>query len=263
MAIYADRAAAAVDEVAGSLQLSREKAAAGIVRVANANMERAIRAVSIERGPDPRAYALVAFGGGGGLHACEIAAELGIKTVIVPRFAEALSALGMLMADGLRDYAAGVLGRTDFESTFASLEKRAAKELPGAKLERRADLRYLGQSYELTVPWGGSFHDEHKRVYGYSDESRAIEVVTLRVRARKSANKPKLPPIARERGSSGTRRLFVDERMRDVPVCTRAQVGAKQRQGPILVLDYGTTTLAPSGWRAHVDRIGNLIIRKA
>ncbi|MEP7364336.1 MAG: hydantoinase/oxoprolinase family protein [Acidobacteriota bacterium] len=262
MAIHAGRAEAAVDRLAQQLGFSREKAAAGIVRVANANMERAIRTVSIERGHDPRDYALVAFGGGGGLHACEMAAELGIKAVLVPRFAEVLSALGMLMADNVRDYAAGVLGRTDFEAKFTALERRASKESPGAVMERRADVRYAGQSYELTVPWGESFHGEHKRVYGYSDESRAVEVVTLRVRARKPVSKPVMPPIQRERGTSGTRQLYVDGRMRGVPVVRREQVSAKPRMGPVLVLDYGTTTLVPSDWSIQLDRSGNLVIRR-
>jgi len=262
MSIDAWRSHVVVDRIANELGLTREKAAAGVVRVANANMERAIRAVSIERGHDPRDYALLAFGGGGGLHACEMAAELGMTTVVVPRFAEALSALGMLMADNVRDYAAGVLGRTDFEAKFAALEKRAAKELPGATLERRADVRYAGQSYELIVPWGESFHKEHKRVYGYADDSRPIEVVTVRVRARKSVNKPMMPALERERGTSGVRRLYVDGSMREIPVMSRAQVGTKPHAGPALILDYGTTTLVPSGWSVQIDKIGNLVIRR-
>jgi len=107
------RACAAVDRVAKALKMDRVQAAAGILRVANANMEHAIRVVSVERGHDPREFALVAFGGCGGLHACEIAQELGMTTVVVPQHAGALSALGMLLADAARDYAAGALGRAD------------------------------------------------------------------------------------------------------------------------------------------------------
>ncbi len=118
MAIDVERAGAAVDRVARTMKLDRIAAAAGILRVANANMERAIRVVSVERGYDPRDFALVAFGGSGGLHACEIARELGIETVIVPEYAGALSALGMLMADAVRDYAAGVLGRERSRKTI-------------------------------------------------------------------------------------------------------------------------------------------------
>ena len=166
MAIDVERAEAAVDRVARKLKLDRIAAAAGILRVANANMERAIRVVSVERGYDPRDFALVAFGGSGGLHACEIARELGIETVIVPEYAGALSALGMLMADAVRDYAAGVLGREDLEKQFDVLERRARRESPEAEIERSADLRYRGQSYELNVPWPGAaraFHREHAR----------------------------------------------------------------------------------------------------
>src|SRR5207237_6709072 len=116
MAIDVERAGAAVDRIARTLKLDRIAAAAGILRVANANMERAIRQVSVERGEDPRDFPLVAFGGGGGLHACEIADELGIGTVIVPRMAGALSALGMLLADRTRDYSVGALGASDYEA---------------------------------------------------------------------------------------------------------------------------------------------------
>jgi N-methylhydantoinase A/oxoprolinase/acetone carboxylase beta subunit len=119
------RAAAAVDRVARKLRLDRVSTAQGIVRVANANMERAIRVVSVERGRDPRDFPLVAFGGCGGLHACEMAEELGIRTVIVPRFAGALSALGMLLADRMRDYSAGVFDATQIEIRFRQLERAA------------------------------------------------------------------------------------------------------------------------------------------
>ena len=153
MRVDADRAAAAVDRIARRLKVDRAAAAAGILRVANSNMERAIRVVSVERGYDPREFALVAFGGCGGLHACEIAEQLGMRSVIVPQYAGALSALGMLMADAVRDYAAGVLGHDNIENNFEALEKRARRESPGAHIERSADLRYRGQSYELNVPW--------------------------------------------------------------------------------------------------------------
>src|SRR5580704_13315687 len=197
------RAAAAIDSIAREAGIARVAAAEGIVRVANANMERAIRLVSVERGHDPRDFALVAFGGCGGLHACEIARELGIPSVIVPQYAGALSALGMLMADAVRDYSAGVLGRTDWEDCFARLERRAQRESPGASILRSADLRYRGQSYELNVPWPGSpahFHREHAKVYGYSNPQREMEVVTIRVRARTSFPKPKLTAEPRRTG---------------------------------------------------------------
>jgi N-methylhydantoinase A/oxoprolinase/acetone carboxylase beta subunit len=267
MGIYPDRAAAAVDHVARAMQTDRTAAARGIVSVANANMERAIRAVSLERGRDPRDFALVAFGGCGGLHACEIAEELGIGTVLVPRDAGALSALGMLLADRVRDYAAGALGRGDIERRFEELERRARRELPETTIERLADVRYAGQSYEVTVPWNprdpaAPFHREHAKLYGYSDSSRAIELVTLRVRATVGVKKPRLGAVARSRSQSrAVRRVHVNGTWREIPVYARAEAPATTEQGPALVLDYGATALVPTGWSFHRDAPGNLIIR--
>src|SRR5258708_24378799 len=139
MPIDIARAAAAVDRVARALQTDRVSAALGIVRVANANMERAIRVVSVERGRDPRDFPLVAFGGCGGLHACEMAEELGIRTVIVPRFAGALSALGMLLADRMRDYSAGVLDAAQVEKRFGELERSARRDMPRGTMGRLCD----------------------------------------------------------------------------------------------------------------------------
>jgi N-methylhydantoinase A/oxoprolinase/acetone carboxylase beta subunit len=276
--MHADRAAAAVGRIASQLNhngadtplhinLPLADAAAGILRVANANMERAIRTVSVERGYDPRDFALAAFGGCGGLHACEIARELGIRTVIVPQYAGALSALGMLMADAVRDYSAGVLGRGDFEARFAKLERRARRESPEGTMERSADLRYLGQSYEINVPFTGAFaacaarfHREHAKLYGYSNPGREVEVVTIRVRARKSLPKPKLKAARSVTGRGVTRRVFVDGSWRSLQVWNRQHLGATAHPGPALILDYGSTTLIPPGWRFHLDRSGSLLI---
>ena len=256
MHIDAERAGRAID----SLGMERIAGAAGVIRVANANMERAIRAVSIERGYDPRAFALLAFGGCGGLHACEIAAELGIRTVLVPEFAGALSALGMLMADRVRDYAAGVLGRTDIEDRYRELEQRARQEFPGAKLERLADYRYTGQSYELTIPWKGDFHAEHMRVYGYGDKTRTVEAVTIRIHAVKKVAKPTFEAAKASKGLPETRRVYVAGRWRKIPVYRRSQLTSKAVPGPALVADYGSTTLIPPGWKLKIDKIGTLII---
>jgi N-methylhydantoinase A len=266
MRLDVGRAAAAVDRIARRLKLDRAGTAAGILRVANSNMERAIRVVSVERGYDPRDFALVAFGGCGGLHACEIAEQLGIRSVIVPQYAGALSALGMLMADAVRDYAAGVLSRDNIEKQFDALEKRARRESPGAKIERSADLRYRGQSYELNVPWtsaalaSAAFHREHARIYGYSIAEREVEVVTIRVRARAPSPKPKLVRPSTKKGAAGIRRVWVNGSWRRVHVWNREELAEAPRRGPALVLDYGSTTLVPAGWRFHVDRAGNLLI---
>ncbi len=267
MRIDAGRAAAAVDRIARRLKVDRAEAASGILRVANSNMERAIRTVSVERGYDPREFALVAFGGCGGLHSCEIAAQLGMRSVIVPQYAGALSALGMLMADAVRDYAAGVLGHDNIENHFEPLEKRARRESPPTRIQRSADLRYRGQSYELNVPWRSpaqaraAFHREHARIYGYSLPQREVEVVTIRVRARVPLAKPRIVRPTMRKGAAEFRRVWVSGSWRRIPVWHRQQLAQMPRRGPALVLDYGSTTLIPPGWRFHVDRAGNLLIQ--
>jgi N-methylhydantoinase A len=266
--VDAGRAEAALARLACRLGKTTLETADGVIRIANANMERAIRAVSLERGFDPREFALVAFGGGGGLHACQIAEQLGIRRVIIPRLAEVLSALGMLFSDHVRDYAAGVLGQTGIEARFLALQNQARREMPGAALERSADLRYVGQSYELNLPWeardpAAPFHREHQRVYGYSNPHRPVQIVTIRVRARTPSPELRLPPLVRRISSAAfKRRVWMDRRWRQVPVLTRQEAPRTNQKGPFLVLDYGATTLVPEGWMLRLDAAGNLIITR-
>jgi N-methylhydantoinase A len=260
MKIDAARAERAVARVGTALGLNPVQAAAAILRVANSNMERAIRVVSVERGDDPRDFPLVAFGGCGGLHACELAAELGVATVIVPRMAGALSALGMLLADRTRDYAAGALGETDLEDRLRKLEKQAKKDVPGARLERFADVRYAGQSYELTIPWQGNFHKEHLRVYGYADESRPTQVVTVRVRATRPVKKPALKSPRSPAAPLTKRRVWIGKRWQQIQAGSREALGRKTIPGPALITDYGSTTLVPPGWSMRLDDAGSLVL---
>jgi N-methylhydantoinase A/oxoprolinase/acetone carboxylase beta subunit len=165
MALDLARATTAAEPLARELGLSVADLAEGVVRVANANMERAIRVVSVERGHDPRDFSLLAFGGAGGMHACEIAEALEMKTVIVPRQAGVLSALGMLVADVTKDYSASVLKRAseltprDIDARFKPLLTRAATDLTAegftgtrAVSTRWIDVRYVGLSHEITLP---------------------------------------------------------------------------------------------------------------
>lgn len=263
------RAEKAIALIARRLELNLVSAAAGILRVANANMERAIRVVSTERGHDPRGFVLVAFGGCGGLHACEIAQDLKIGTVLVPQHAGVLSALGMLLADRVRDYSAGALAVTGIEKRFASLERKAKKEVPGAQLARSVDMRYAGQSYELNVPWNAArpairFHEEHERAYGFSDQNRETEIVTIRVRATLPVKGPALIAASGQDSSAEKpklRRVWIAGKWRRVPVYQREQVMTDERSGPALVLDYGATTLVPPGWSFTRDQAGTLIAR--
>jgi N-methylhydantoinase A len=181
--------------------LTLEEFAAGMIRVVNATMEKAIRVVSIERGRDPRDYALVAFGGAGGLHACALAEALSIPHVIVPALPGALSALGILVSDVVKDYSRTVLWRvagkfpaTQLNREFSVLKKQAAKDFQQEEAwqgrvgyQASVDIRYRGQGYELNLPFTrkllADFHQEHHRRYGYGHRDREVELVTLRLRA--------------------------------------------------------------------------------
>ena len=283
MSLDRARAEAAAHDLARRLRLGVNELAEGVVRVANANMERAIRVVSVERGHDPRRFALVAFGGAGGMHACEIARALDIGAVIVPRHAGVLSALGMLVADVTRDYSASVLmpaaqlSDAALRKRLAVLARRASRDLAneGFKadrmvLEQQVDVRYTGQSYEITLPfstgYGKAFHRRHARLYGYANPARAIEVVTLRVRASGVTSKPRLP-------FAKPRRMF---RPKPAGICPGQFDGRTLRvahyrwpdlqpgaeaAGPAVVTGPEATVVIPPGFRFRVDGFGNVQAR--
>ena len=264
---------------------SVEEFAAGVVAVANATMERAIRVISVERGHDPRDYTLVAFGGAGGLHACDLAAALGISQVLVPKFPGALSALGILLSDVVKDCSRTLLvpvdaaARPRLEREFRRLEAQARADLRregfGAarqRLERLLDLRYRGQAYELALPYGRdfvhAFHQAHARRYGYADTARGVEVVNVRLRAVGVTEKPALRR-ARAAGSSPRAARFkrapvwFDGRRlpADFYVRERLRPGNRLR-GPAVVAEYSATTVLPPGWRARVDAYENLLLSR-
>lgn len=297
MKIDPGRSRDAVARLARSIEKSPLETALGIVAIANANMEKAIRVISVERGIDPRSFALFSFGGAGGMHAVEMAAHLGLSTVIVPRNAGVLSAFGLLMSDPVKDYTRSLM-KTDAEITLAGLEaefrvleaqsRRDAAEDGFAAadlvLERSLDCRYLGQSYEIDVPFRRadtparafleSFHRRHKRLYSYRHDTRPVEIVHLRLKA--VAVTPKIPlvreapaqacdPEARIRTQKiHTGRGFRDDRVvRDGAVYDRARLHHGHAvHGPALVIDPESTTFVPPGFAARVDAFLNLVIRK-
>ena len=279
---------------------SPEAAAWAVIRVANANMERAVRRVSVERGHDPRRFTLVAFGGGGPLHAAELAAELRVPRVMVPPTPGVLSALGMLLAEPARDYSRTVMlpaaeaervakafgglvsaARDDRSGDLAGDGGRSQESLitaegdAGMVLRYRLDMRYLGQSHELAVDYrpgmsaaevGEVFHAAHAARYGYARPEAAAEIVTLRLTATTLA----APPVITSRPFAG-------------PDATAAQIGRRLvwfggnfvdsslylrdllrpghvLSGPAVVYQYDTTTLIPPGWSAVVDGAENLIL---
>ncbi|MCX6571183.1 MAG: hydantoinase/oxoprolinase family protein [Candidatus Aminicenantes bacterium] len=292
MRIHPDRSRAAVGALARRIGKSARETALGIVAIANANMEKAIRVISVERGFDPRAFALFSFGGAGGMHAMEMAAHLSMPTVIVPRNAGVLSAFGLLMADSIKDYTKSLMKPESLvtlaglEAEFQSLEEASVRDMKGdgfaAKdivLERSLDCRYLGQSYEIDVPYRKartagrafleSFHSRHQKLYSYRHDRRPVEIVNLRVKA--VAVTPKIP-LVRE---PGRRTLDPKARIRKQPIfygraATEGMVIDRSRlapnnvvRGPALVIDPESTTFLPPGYAARVDGYSNLIIRKA
>ena len=266
-------------------KLSLEQFSAGVVRVVNANMERALRVVSIERGYDPRDFALVAFGGAGGLHACELAEALGIPTVIVPSMPGALSAIGILESDVVKDFsrtvlwrAGGRLPRKELEKEFRKLEAAVRKELSSEgwrgkpRCERSLDLRYRGQGYELNIAAVGDalaqFHDEHQRRYGYHHAGREIEIVTLRVRARLRDSHERIDGREAARMEATARiapveraRVVFQERAVITPVYERGDLRpSRVLKGPAVITEYSATSVVPPGRKFKVDDAGNLLI---
>jgi N-methylhydantoinase A/oxoprolinase/acetone carboxylase beta subunit len=282
MTLDVDRVRRVADDVAKALRIGVPALAEGIIRVANANMERAIRVVSVERGHDPRDFALVAFGGAGGMHACEIAGRLDIKTVIVPRHAGVLSALGMLVADVVRDYSASVLTAShqvsfaDLERRLAPLVSRASRELEtegfrkGARaIEAHLDVRYVGQSYEITVPFGRDyrqvFDTRHGQRYGYMDPKRPTEVVNVRVTAAGLTAKPRLPFVKPKRTSRprpATRRPGrFDGRAVSMAFhrWESLEPGARA-SGPAVITGGEASIVVPPKFTFSVDGFGNVVI---
>jgi len=284
MRLDAARARAAASALARRAGLAVDDLLEGVLRVANAGMERAIRVVSMQRGHDPRRFALVAFGGAGGMHACDVAGELSIGTILVPRQAGVLSALGMLLADATRDYSASVLrpSRTlapaHLERAFAPLVRRAMADLTregiarsDRQIDRQLDVRYVGQSYEITVPWSPpfqrDFHREHRRLYGYADEERPTEVVAVRVRAIGRVHPPARPYRTPRRRSvprpAGFRPARFGGRLRRTALhrWDDLEPGARGR-GPAIVTSGDASVVVTPGYHFRIDGFGNVVIAK-
>jgi N-methylhydantoinase A len=267
-------------------KLTLNQFAAGVIRVVNATMEKAIRVVSIERGRDPRHFALVAFGGAGGLHACALAEALSIPHVIIPAFPGALSALGILASDVVKDYSrtilwrvAGKLPHPKLNQEFAALEKTAAQNFRAEawqgspKYARTVDLRYRGQGYELNLPLTKNlledFEHEHRRRYGYAHPNREVELVTLRLRATVRTATAHVatdafvrPGRAKLGGMSAPRSsvLFGSKKLPTKLYSRDALRPDQKYPGPAIITEYSATTVIPPGSRFHLDRAANLIV---
>ena len=284
----AARARKAMQQLASEIRTASGKrcsvvaAAEGILSVANTNMERALRHISVERGHDPRQFALLPFGGAGGLHAVELARALRIPFVIAPQAPGALSAVGVMVADVVKDQSRTVMFSNEpkqiarLTKVFADMERQATAVLRAEgfsraqqRHERSLAMRYRGQSFELDVrnttgDIAASFHRAHRERYGYAQENSGIEIVSARLRS--FGLVPKLPVtrIASSRGIAkphDTATAYFGGRKLNAAVYQREELrGGVKLKTPCIVTEYSATTLIPGDAKARVDQFGNVLI---
>jgi N-methylhydantoinase A len=281
-------------KICDRLKLPLVYAAMGIIEIVNSTMSKILRIVSVERGYDPRNFTLIAYGGAGPMHACALAEDLGIQKIIVPVNPGLFSAFGMLAAD-FKYHASKPVMKDVSEVDVRRIEDAYAEmELSGitvfaekhglndVSFIRSADLRYVGQAYELTIPAPKSFdrvglslltqnfHDKHKSVYGYAVEEETVELINLRLEAVGVTAKPKI----QKKISTGKEEKLAILNFRDVfyersgkyvknPIYIREKLEpGNVLKGPCVIEQYDATTLIHPNWRAVVDVLGNLIITR-
>ncbi|HEX6823154.1 MAG TPA: hydantoinase/oxoprolinase family protein [Candidatus Sulfotelmatobacter sp.] len=266
-----------------SSNLSLEKFAAGVIAVVNATMEKAIRVVSIERGRDPRNFALVAFGGAGGLHACALAQALRIPHVMVPAFPGALSARGILASDVVKHYSRTILLRVSrkvpeakLAAEFKTMEHTSARDFREESwqgtphFQRSVDVRYRGQGYELNIPLSPNllqdFQRQHNRRYGYAHPAREVELVTLRLRATLE-NRTQVGTTAIGRpgrvklASFPQAEVSFDGKKLKATIHPRESLYPRKKySGPAIITEYSATTVIPPKAIFNLDKSANLII---
>ena len=259
-----------------------EEFAAGILRVVETQMEKAIRVISVERGHDPRQFTLVAFGGGGPLHACALARALRIPTVLVPAMPGALSAIGILLAESVRDYSRTVMlpgaAIASLDEFFEELEGRGNQEFIAESLQGTphctVDLRYRRQGYELNVPCRreapqesiAAFHRLHRQRYGFCDENKPVEIVNLRLRMA-AAGEPYAPGYREPEPGDGSAACYAERPVHFGGRFLTTRHYARDRLrpgdtfcGPAMITEYTSATALQPGCRAQVDGYGNLLL---
>jgi N-methylhydantoinase A len=283
------RARAALAEVATQISKASGRkvglieAARGVLDVVTTNMERALRHISVERGFDPREFTLVPFGGAGGLHAVALARALRIPRVLVPNSPGALSAMGVLTADVVKEQSRTVMleasrdVKATLEKTFRQMEREARAVLrregfadAKQRHERSLAARYKGQSFELQIKQtsgdiAAAFHRVHQTRYGYSQKENVVEIVSARLRSIGVVERGRARRTKTTRASSarpfGNCETYLDSKKIRALVYRREDLApGAQLRGPCIVIEYSATTLIPSDARAKVDSYGNLII---
>ncbi|HZO83308.1 MAG TPA: hydantoinase/oxoprolinase family protein [Candidatus Binataceae bacterium] len=282
MRLYPERAERAMAALGRAMRTDALGAARGVIRVVNANMERAVRVITVERGFDPRDFALMAFGGAGPMHACELALDLGIRHVVLPRNPGLLCAWGALQAPLGREYSLTVRATDpDYRAMVrraAPILARARRELAaegahpsGIHNELFADVRYRGQSYEievaLTPRFAADFHAAHRRTFGHAAPKAPVEVVNLRLRASVSgiaAAPARLPRTGGRPQPLSRAQTLVGERARRVPIYARDALGAGARiRGPAIIVELSATAYVAPEFTLRVDGFGNLHLEAA
>ncbi|HYF17564.1 MAG TPA: hydantoinase/oxoprolinase family protein [Ramlibacter sp.] len=292
--LHADLAERALATLAGPLGIDTGAVARAIVDVTVAGMHAELSNLAAKRGVDPRDFTLVGFGGAGALLACRLADETGMNRVLIPPSPGTLCALGALSADVAADFVRSVFVHAGADIGPLARARDALREealawlrdeaptVPEPSLAWSADMRYLGQSFEVDVPlaeawidardWTAvteAFHAAHERVYAHSQRGAPVELIDLRLKVSGATPKPPLPVPASAPGGTdaprtGTRRVLLDEGATDVVVHRRADLLAGHRlQGPALVDQDDTTTFVPRGWRGHVHAAGSLILERS
>lgn len=285
-------------KIAEPLKLDVIESALGIVKIANNNMSRILRIVTVERGLDPREFILNAFGGAGPLHACALAEELKINEIIIPNNPGLFSAMGLLFTDAKHTYVKSIrkklfdIDYSNLEQEYQVLEKQGFTVLTeeGFKTKsiahkRFVDLRYIGQGFELLIPLEGialqeesckdqvlkRFNEKHQSIYGYILEEEEVEMVNIRVNSLGLIKKPRLVKITKgtekpiEEAQLTTREVYFEEfkGFKQTPIFSREKLLAKNGiKGPAIIEQYDTTTVVPPNWKASVDSYGLIHITR-
>ncbi len=279
MQLDVEAAEKAMAELATAMACNAIEAAAGIIRIANEHMARALRTISVQRGVDPTDFTLVSFGGAGGMHVCALAEALGMHRAMVPVHSGVLSALGMLVARPGRQLSRTWLAPLDdlddrrLDAALDALSEQALASMqeegiPGeyCELDYSLDLRYAGQSYTLTIPWTNllqtreDFHRQHARRYGH-DLDLPLELVNLRVSVQGPGTAVDLESLTGQQPAEPFQNCQAADEAQPVPCYARdALMPGQEITGPAIVVEQVATTWLAGGWRCRVDDTGNLLL---
>lgn len=272
----------------GGNKPAAEEIAEGIIRIANAGLSKKIKIFAQEKGCNPADQALVAYGGAGPLHACEIAGSLGISKILIPLHPGVLSAIGILNADQVEDTARTVLLSSETPRVSSSIVKNFrelkdmvreklkadSEESPKIEFEEFVDIRYPGQASEIKIPYSRnfiqSFHKEHHFIYGHSDPTLPVEIVTVRVRGRIRNSEPEIQK-QKLKGKNPPGKALLQERslyfageLIPTSYYLRSLLCPGNRiEGPAIIMEYSSTTLVPKGYEAQIDSWENIVIEKS